>query len=109
MSPLTRKGPNFDGDAIAESALPMGRRSNARRSAAKVESMTTKELINTEIEKLSEDELTKVYGVVKSLAESKASEQRPTLMSRLKRIQIEAPEDFAANLDLYASGEKRVQ
>ena len=71
--------------------------------------MTTKELINTEIEKLSEDELKKVYGVVRSLAESKASEPKPSFMSRLKRIQIEAPEDFAANLDLYASGEKRVQ
>ena len=68
--------------------------------------MTTKELINSEIEKLSEDELKKVYGVVKNLAESKASEQRPGFMSRLKRIQIDAPEDFASNLDLYVSGEK---
>jgi hypothetical protein len=33
--------------------------------------MTTKELINGEIEKLSEDELKKVYGVIRSLAESK--------------------------------------
>lgn len=60
--------------------------------------MTTKELINSEIEKLSEDELKKVYRVVRSLAESKASEQKPSFMSRLKRIQIEAPEDFATNL-----------
>jgi len=28
-------------------------------------------------------------------------------MSRLKGIKIEAPEDFAENLDLYLSGEKR--
>jgi hypothetical protein len=71
--------------------------------------MTTKELINTEIEKLREDELKKVYGVVRSLAESKAGEPKPSFMSLLKRIQIEAPEDFAANLDLYVSGEKSVQ
>lgn len=71
--------------------------------------MTTKELINAEIEKLSEDELKKVYGVIRSLAESKAGEQNPSFMSRLKRIQIEAPEDFATNVDLYVSGEKRVQ
>ena len=32
--------------------------------------MTTKELINTEIEKLSEDDLKKVYGVVRSLTGS---------------------------------------
>ena len=80
-----------------------------RSICLKGESMTTKELINTEIEKLSEDELKKVYGVVRSMAESKASEQRPSFMSRLKRIQIEAPEDFAANLDLYVSGQRRVQ
>ena len=61
--------------------------------------MTTKKLINSEIEKFSEDELKKVYGVIRSLAESKASEQEPSFMSRLKRIQIEAPEDFAANLE----------
>lgn len=71
--------------------------------------MTTKELINAEIEKLSEDELKKVYGVVKSLSQSKANGQKSSFMARLKRIQIEAPEDFAANLDLYVSGEKRVQ
>lgn len=60
--------------------------------------MTTKELITSEIEKLSEEELKKVFGMLKSLAESKAGEQKPSFMSRLKRIQIDAPEDFAANL-----------
>ena len=59
--------------------------------------MTTKELINTEIEKLSEDELQKAYGVVKTLAESKAGKQKPSFMSRLKRIQIEAPEDTSSH------------
>lgn len=71
--------------------------------------MTTKELIQAEIDKLSEEELKRVYSLVKSLTESKNGEQKSSLMSRLKRIQIEAPEDFAANLDLYLSGEKRVQ
>ena len=41
--------------------------------------MTTKDLINSEIEKLSEDELKKVYGVVKNLAESKTRERKPAL------------------------------
>jgi hypothetical protein len=30
-------------------------------------------------------------------------------MSKLKSVKIDAPEDFAANLDLYMSGEKRVE
>jgi hypothetical protein len=29
-------------------------------------------------------------------------------MARLREVQIEAPPDFAANLDLYLSGEKSV-
>ena len=71
--------------------------------------MTTKELIHAEIEKLSEEDLEKLYGVVKSFTRSKASERKPSLMSRLRRIKIQAPEDFAANFDLYLSGEKRVE
>jgi hypothetical protein len=30
-------------------------------------------------------------------------------MSRLRNISIEGPEDFAANHDLYISGEKRIE
>lgn len=36
--------------------------------------MTTKELITIEIEKLSEEEVNKGYGVERSLAESRAGE-----------------------------------
>jgi hypothetical protein len=34
---------------------------------------------------------------------------RPGIMAKLKSIKIEAPADFAANFDQYASGEKRVE
>lgn len=71
--------------------------------------MTTKEMIQAEIEKLSEDELKKLYDVVRDLNQSKAGNSKGSFMSRLRSIQISAPEDFAANLDLYLSGEKRVQ
>lgn len=33
---------------------------------------------------------------------------QPGIMSKLKRVKINAPADFASNLDLYLSGEKRV-
>jgi hypothetical protein len=33
---------------------------------------------------------------------------KPGIMAKLKDVKIEAPADFAANLDLYMSGEKRV-
>ena len=71
--------------------------------------MTTKELIQAEIETLSEEELDELYAVIKHFAQSKRDTQQQSFMAKLKRIQIDAPEDFAANLDLYVSGEKRVE
>ncbi|MEE8302360.1 MAG: hypothetical protein V3S24_07980 [Candidatus Tectomicrobia bacterium] len=71
--------------------------------------MTTKELIQAEIETLSEEELDELYAVIKHFAQSKRDAQQQSFMAKLKRIQIDAPEDFAANLDLYVSGEKRVE
>lgn len=71
--------------------------------------MTTKELIVTEVGKLGEKELNELYGIIKRFAESKKPASSPGLMSKIKRVQINAPNDFAANLDLYVSGEKRAQ
>ena len=71
--------------------------------------MTTKELIQTEIETLSDEELDELYTVIKQFTQSKRHAKPQSFMAKLKRIQIEAPEDFAANLDLYVSGERRVE
>jgi hypothetical protein len=72
--------------------------------------MTTKERIYAEIEQVGEDNLDELYGVIKSFVASKAAQPKPPgIMSKLKAVKIEAPEDFAANLDLYASGEKRAE
>jgi hypothetical protein len=72
--------------------------------------MTLKELIKAEVDEVSEERLDELYILVRQFNEvpPSPSESRPSLMSRLKRIKIDAPEDFAANLDLYLSGEKSV-
>jgi hypothetical protein len=69
--------------------------------------MTTKERIYTEIERVGEESLDELYHLIKRFVSSKA--QGPGIMSKLKTVKIEAPADFAANLDLYLSGEKRVE
>lgn len=69
--------------------------------------MTAKELIQAEIDDLSEEELKEVYRLVKEFTRSKTN--KLSLMARLRNIRIDAPEDFAANFDLYMSGEKRVE
>ena len=69
--------------------------------------MTTKEAIKAEIDKMGEEALDELYELIRDFARSRVSSEKPTLMDSLLEIQIEGPEDFAANLDLYLSGEKR--
>jgi len=71
--------------------------------------MITKELIHSEIEGISDECLDELYDVVRDFAESRKNGKRQSFMSKLKNIKIDAPEDFATNLDLYMSGEKRVE
>lgn len=70
--------------------------------------MSTKELIQQEIDKLDESRLPALYELVKRFGKPKA--ERPpsseTLMERLRKIQISAPPDFSENHEQYASGAK---
>ncbi|HEV2851363.1 MAG TPA: hypothetical protein VHC97_01015 [Thermoanaerobaculia bacterium] len=68
--------------------------------------MTTKDLIKAEIDRVEEERLDELYDVVKLFSRAPGQE-KPSLMSRLREIKIDAPEDFSTNLDLYMSGEKR--
>ena len=69
--------------------------------------MSTKELIQAELETLSDEDLEALYAVIKHFIQSKRHAKPRSLMATLRAIQIEAPPDFATNLDLYVSGEKR--
>lgn len=71
--------------------------------------MTTKELIKAEIDNVDDKYLDELYSVIKTFVEARTVPQKGGFMSRLKRIKINAPEDFSANLDLYVSGEKRIE
>ena len=68
--------------------------------------MTTKELIQAEIDRVSTEDLEQLYTIVKAFTRSKEKGAKESLMSKLMGIKIDAPSDFAANFDLYASGEK---
>jgi len=72
--------------------------------------MSTKELIKAEIEKLDEEKLEELYDAIKKLtASNKPASEKPSFMAKLKRVKIDAPEDFSVNLDQYTSGEKRIE
>ena len=72
-------------------------------------SMSTKELIQAELDTLSDADLDALYALIKRFIQSKQSAKPRSLMATLRGIQIDAPPDFAANLDLYVSGEKRAE
>lgn len=69
--------------------------------------MTTKALIQAEIDRIGEDNLPELYQLIKHFAETRTLSRKPSLMARLKQIQIDAPADFAANLDYYMSEDQR--
>jgi hypothetical protein len=78
--------------------------------------MTTKERIKAEIEHVSdEEELNELYELVKGFTESRRHSNggkiagKQSLMSKLRSIAIDAPEDFSANFEQYSSGEKRAE
>ena len=71
--------------------------------------MSTKELIQAELDTLSDEDLEALYALIKQFIQSKRPAKPRSLMATLRGIQIEAPSDFAANLDRYVSGEKRAE
>ena len=59
--------------------------------------MVTKTLIQTEVEKVDESYLEELYELILDFIQSKRVPKQPSLMSRLKNIKIDAPEDFSLN------------
>jgi hypothetical protein len=58
---------------------------------------------------MSNQDLEELYKVFRKFIDTKPMAQKSSFMSKLKRIKIDATEDFSANLDLYASGEKQIE
>jgi hypothetical protein len=70
--------------------------------------MSTKELILTEIDKLSDRRLEELYLFVQKLARREAKSNDPrSIFDKLQDVHIDAPADFSANFEQYGSGEKR--
>lgn len=70
--------------------------------------MISKELIKSEIEKVPEERLDELYLLVKNYSRRSSSSDGPSLMAKLRAAEIEGPEDFAMNIDLYLNGEKTI-
>ena len=68
--------------------------------------MTLKEQIKAEIDNLKDDDLDELYKLVKGFVESKSAPNEESFMSRMRKIKLEAPEDFSENWEQYTNGRK---
>lgn len=97
--------------------------------------MSTRELIHQEVESAQQEDLDELYqlvhrflaarngvsreqGVLATLERQEPTEadqhqncapKKQSLMSKLREIQFDGPEDFSENLHLYLSGEKKLE
>ncbi len=67
--------------------------------------MNIREEIVEKIRQIPENRLPEFYKVIEEFVEK---ERKPGLMERLRKIKIDAPPDFSRNVDLYMSGEKKI-
>ncbi|HBB89273.1 MAG TPA: hypothetical protein DC047_16840 [Blastocatellia bacterium] len=63
--------------------------------------MVTKEIIQSEIEKVPTERLEELYEVVKVYSRGETENNGRALLAKLKTISIDEPADFSENLDLY--------
>ncbi len=59
--------------------------------------MELKKLIELEIDKVSQDNLEELYNVILEFNKGK-TKKKQGILSRLKKVKIQAPEDFAEQL-----------
>ncbi len=60
--------------------------------------MTIKKIIQEKLQNLTEEQLNQVYAMIETLESSENTTKKPSLMTELQKISIDAPEDFSVQL-----------
>ena len=60
--------------------------------------MVTKQIIQKKLEDLTQEELNQVYELIEQLSSAEKPVKKPSLMSKLRKITIDAPEDFSVQV-----------
>jgi divalent metal cation (Fe/Co/Zn/Cd) transporter len=68
------------------------------RLKVEIVAMSIKQLIETGLDNLTEEQLTQVYEVIKQLHDTHEDSSQPSLMARLKQIEIDAPPEFSMEI-----------
>jgi len=69
----------------------------------------TLEIIIEEVEKVPKARLNELYEVVKGFSEPKKKKSKEEFLANLQKIRIDAPPDFASNIDEYLYGGKNFE
>ena len=68
--------------------------------------MNVREEIVSRVQKLPDSVLPDVFEFIEKM---ETKEEEPGLLRRLQKIKIQGPPDFSRNIDLYLSGEKKIE
>ncbi len=68
--------------------------------------IVTKETIKEEVEKVPKERLNELYEVIKDFSQPKKKKSKEEFLANLQKIRIDAPPDFASNIDEYLYGGK---
>ncbi len=68
--------------------------------------IVTKETVKEEVEKVPTERLNELYEVVKDFSQPKKKKSKEEFLASLQKIKIDAPPDFATNIDEYLYGGK---
>jgi hypothetical protein len=67
--------------------------------------MISREKIIDEIKKIPEQYLLELYQMIKDFEINREIDKQPSLMSKLRKIKISAPEDFSQTAAIHTPGE----
>ena len=62
--------------------------------------MITKQMIQEKLKNLTEEQLNQVYGIIEQLSGAENAVKKPSFMSKLRKIKIDAPEDFSIQVSV---------
>ena len=71
--------------------------------------IVTKETIKEEVEKVPKERLNDLYEVIKDFSQPKKKKSKEEFLANLQKIRIDAPPDFASNIDEYLYGGKNFE
>ena len=70
--------------------------------------MTIREIIEAELDKMDYDYPAELYEIIQQFSQSRQPAKKPTLLYKLRSIQIDGPLDLVTNLNKYALPESHV-